>query len=459
MSNKKIFYILGGAIVVLLVVFLIKGKNVKETEVVAEKAARVNITEYVSASGKLYPEVEVKISPDVSGEITEMFVKDGDTVKKGDLLLKINPELYLTALDQARASLNNARANMATSEAQLSSAKATFSQQQKSFERSKKLFADKVLSQQDFDNAEAAFLNAKASLESAEKNVMAAGYTVASFQARLDESMKNFGRTSIYAPMDGIVASLNKKKGERVVGTNMMDGTQIMMIADLNRMEVRVDVNESDIVRIKIGDTAIVEVEAYQGKKFKGVVREVANSAEESSIVSTNKVTNFVVKVSILPDSYAFLLEQNPGRPPFRNGMTASVEIITAKEINVISVPVAAVTTRQKEDNNPYSGKTATKSKIKKDPSKGEVQTLNEDNNNELSLDEVEIIVFVVKDGKAVKRKVETGIQDSKNIKITEGIDEGEMVVTWPYSTISSKLKDGDKVKLVKKEALFESKK
>lgn len=426
MSTKKIIIILVSIVVVLIIGMKIKGQKKGGIQVAAEKITKKNIVEEVTASGTIYPESEVKISPDVSGEIIDLLVEEGDTVKKGDLLVRINPDLYQTQLDQAKAGLNNAKANASNVQAQLTRTKANVEMQRKSFERQKKLYEEKVISQQEYDNAEAQYEMAKAELEASEKQALASLYNTQSVEANVQQAGKNYGRTSVYAPADGVITGLNSKKGERVVGTAQMAGTEMMRISNLNRMEVRVDVNENDIVRIKPGDTAGIEVDAYQGKIFKGIVTQVANSAKSNSTtsISTDQVTKFEVKVLILESSYAALLQENGNRMPFRPGMSASVHIYTKTEANVLAVPVASVTLKEKKDN----------------------------------ISEKEEVVFIVENGKAVRKAVKTGIQDTRYIKIIEGLKEGDQVISAPFEAINYKINDGDKVEIVDKDKLYEVK-
>jgi len=425
MSKKKKIIIGISAIVLISLIFMmLSGKKNMGIKVAVEKVANQNIIEEVSASGTIYPESEVKISPDVSGEIIDLYVQEGDTVKKGQLLVRINPDLYQSQLDQAKAGLNNAKANSSNVQAQLTRTKANVEMQRKNFERQKKLFDEKVISQQEFDNSEAQYSMSKAELEAAEKQTLASMYNTQSVEAGVQQAGKNYNRTTVLAPADGVITGLNSKKGERVVGTAQMAGTEMMRISDLSRMEVRVDVNENDIVRIKNGDTAGIEVDAYQGKIFKGVVTQVANSAKNSSAasLSTDQVTKYEVKILIIKESYQAIMDENEGRMPFRPGMSASVHVYTKTEKNVLAVPVASVTLKEKKDN----------------------------------LTEKEEVVFVVIKNKAVKRAVKTGIQDTKYIKIIEGLKPGEVIVSAPFEAINNKLIDGGTVQVVEKEKLYE---
>lgn len=414
--------------VLLLIIFaIVKGmQGPKAFDVTTEKAEDRLIIETVIANGKVQPEVQVKISSDVSGEIIELNVKEGDQVKKGNVLVKINPDLYLSVRDRLAATLNTAKANVANAKARLAQSKAQFINAEAAFNRNKTLHQQGAISQAEFDAAKSQYEVAKAEVEAAEQSVIAAEYNLKSAEASLKEANDNLQRTTITAPVDGTVSMLNVEKGERVVGTTQMAGTEMMRIANLAEMEVKVDVNENDIVRIKLGDTADVEIDAYLGRKFKGVVREIANSAKVTGL-SAEQVTNFEVKVRILRSSYEDLInKEKPHLSPFRPGMTASVEIKTSYVNNALSVPIQAVTTR--EDT----------SKVK--PGKVSQEELNRENSFEC--------VFVYQEGKAVMKKVKTGIQDSKYIQILSGIEAGEEIITGPYTIVSKQLKDADKVEV-----------
>lgn len=425
-----------------LLLFFIIGKKagwVGKTEpvkITAEFPSLRTIIETVSANGKIQPEKEVKISSDVSGEIVELFVHEGDSVVKGQLLCKINPEIYITTLDRSNASLNNARAQLASSKARLLQAEARFTEVKQTYDRNKKLYEQKVLSDAEFETSRSAFLNAQAEVEATKQSIKAAEYTVASFEASVNEAQKSLRRTEIFAPVNGIISRLNVEKGERVVGTSQMAGTEMMRIANLNDMEARIEVNENDIVRVSVGDTALVEVDAYLNRKFKGIVTEVANSANLSG-VSADQVTNFTVKVRLLKSSYADLLQKK--KAPFRPGMSASVEVQTDVVYKALSIPVEAVTTRDKQD--------------KKDKKKS--SALEESPGTDM--DDLEEIVFVYKEGKVEKRVVEYGIQDDQYIHIIKGIQEKDEVVTGPYSIVSKKLKDGAVVMKVSEKELFDA--
>jgi HlyD family secretion protein len=464
---KKIFIIGGSIILALIIVVSLTSKKSKTHKVSVEEVSKREIVEIVSSSGKLFPEEEVKISPDVSGEIIELAVAEGDTVVKGQLLCRINPELYESSLQQMKASLNNSQAGLASSQAQALRVKASFRQQEENFKRQEKLYKDQVISKSEFEAAEAAFLMAKAEYSAAEQSVEAARFNVQISYARLDEAMKNFGRTSLYAPKDGVVVGLNRKKGERVVGTNMMEGTEIMRIANLSLMEVRVDVSENDIIRINRGDSVNIEVDAYRNRKFKGVVREVARSMKNSATVgqSTDQPVNFEVKISIIPSSYEALAKEIE-KHPFWPGMTASVDIVTRIEKDVLCAPISAVSLRDKES---LEGKI--KSRDEGDPDSyrdddelaeeglGDLYDEDSDSNQDYDDEKSEGVFVVNADNTVTFRKVKTGIQDSKYIQILSGLKEGDKVVSGPYYLVNIMLQNGAGIEIVDRKQLFETEK
>jgi HlyD family secretion protein len=439
MKRKKLIWISVGIVALLLVGIRMCSGRKTENRVATDKVIRRSITEVVSVSGKIQPESEVKISADVSGEIIEMAVKEGDSVKQGQLLLRINPELYETTINQLSANLDNARAGMAGSEAQRARAAASMLQAEANFKRQKQLFDQKVISEQEWDQARVQYEIAKADVLAADKNTLAAKYTAASAAARLEEGRRNLGRTSIFAPASGIVTQMNSEKGERVVGTAQMAGTEIMRISNLNIMEVEVNVNENDIVRIKNGDSADIKVDAYTDRVFKGVVTQIANSAKfNATQLLTDQVTNFTVKVRILPESYADL---GLGRKqPFRPGMTATVDIKTVTRANVLCIPISAVSSRN--------------------PAKKTKEVKNGNNNVEQvkNSEEKGTWVFLYNGGTIKSVKVKTGIQDLDYFEITSGLKEGDEVISAPGMAIAKTLYDGDKVKKVDKDQLFEKK-
>lgn len=448
-KNKTLWYLLGGVAVLVIVAFVGKKQGwiggQKETEVSVEATTRRNIIEMVSASGKIQPEVEVKLSPEVSGELVEIYVKEGDRVKKGQLLCKIRPDFYASDYSRSEAMVNEVKANLANSQAQLASAEATFKNAEASFKRNQQLFKEKVISQSEYDAALAQYEQARESVSAAKQSVQAAKYSVASNQASLQQSGVNLAKTTIYSPIDGIVSLLSVKKGERVLGTAQMQGTEIMRIADLKSMEAVVDVNENDINRISLNDTADVEVDAFLGKKFKGYVTSIANSATSASATATtDQVTNFQVKVRLIPSSYEAALKEGQDSP-FRPGLSATVDVHTNKVTKVIAVPIQAVTTREpKKDEGPKDGKPANNNNDKKKSDKQEI---------------VKSIVFVMRNGLAQSVPVTTGIQDDSYIEVKSGLKDGDQVIIAPYLAISKNLKDGDKVKKVDQDKLFSAEK
>lgn len=416
-----------------------------------EIVKRSTIIETVSANGKIQPEVQLKISSDVSGEVVEMMVKEGDHVNKGDLLVKIKPDIYQSAVERASAAVSTSQSNIESAKAQLAQAKAQFVNSEASFNRSKKLFEQGAISQADFDNAKASFESAKAQVESAEEGVKASMFNVSSAQASQKEALENLNKTSIYAPVSGTVSKLSKEKGERVVGTNMMEGSEIMILANLNEMEVSVDVNENDIVRVHMNDTADIEVDAYMDRKFKGIVTEIANSANSAGVMA-DQVTNFAVKIRILQESYKDLMDsKNPNLSPFRPGMSATVDIHTKRAANVLSVSIQAVTTRS--DSAAVSDKDEEKfddydTKVV-DEKKEKIEAANAP--QEIKPQEC---VFLYKDGKVILQKVKTGIQDSRVIEIIDGLKEGDEIVSGPYNAVAKLLKNGMEVTKTDKENL-----
>jgi HlyD family secretion protein len=431
MKTKKLLRYSLIAVVVLIILAVI-GKKLgwfgkeEAIQVAVEKVERRDIVETITANGKVQPETEVIISPDVSGEIVDLKVKEGDEVKLGQLLARIKPEVYISARDRAQASVNSAKARLAQAEAQ-------FVQKELDYKRNQKLWEEEAISEAVYETAVSAYQVAKAELD-------AAKYSVKSAEAALAEAEENLIKTSIYAPMAGTVSMLLVEKGERVVGAQMMTGTEMMRIADLDRMEVLVEVNENDIVRVNLRDTALIEVDAFLGQKFKGVVTEIANSAKTTGL-TTDQVTNFEVKVFLLRESYQSLYDEGYVNP-FRPGMSATVDIMTQVEADVLSVPIQAVTTRADS--------------ILAEASEGSA----EPSETGVEKDEKTEVVFIVNDeNKAESVKVKTGIQDNNYIQIMEGLDEDEEIITAPYNAISKKLKDDALVEVVDKEDLFKKEK
>lgn len=416
MSRKTLLFILVAlSILIGLLIFGKKagwfGKEGNFKEVAISKIEKINIIETVSATGKIQPEVEVKLSSEVSGEIIDLPIKEGQQVEKGDLLVRINPDIIQAGLNRSQASLENVRAGLQQAEASLKEAKLNY-------DRNKELFEKGVISKSEWDRVVSAFEVAEASKQSA-------FYSVRSAQATVNEAKDNLSRTTIYAPMSGTISKLSVELGERVVGTQQMAGTEIVRVANLNNMEVEVDVNENDIVKVSIGDSTIVEVDAYLKKEFKGLVTEIANSAESS--ISADQVTNFKVKVRILEESYKDLIEGKPeSYSPFRPGMTATVDVITDTRNNVIGVPISSIVIK--------NDTTAVK---KKKSSKIDTDTKSEEKFE---------CVFLRKGETAKLKVIKTGIQDDTNIEILEGLSEGDEVITGPYNVVTKTLKTGDKV-------------
>ncbi|MBG6060422.1 HlyD family secretion protein [Flavobacterium sp. CG_9.1] len=435
MSKKTIYILIGGAVVIIAGLIVLSksgviGNKDKGTEVEIAQVIPTTIVETVSATGKIQPEIEVKISSEVSGEIISLNVKEGQVVKKGDLLVKINPDLYTSGYNRSVSNLSGTRAN-------LSQADASFKESKSNYDRNKTLFEKGIISKADWDKAVGSYEVAKASKQTAYFNVQSAAATV-------NEAKDNLGRTTIYAPADGTISMLNVELGERVLGTQQMTGTEILRVANLNNMEVEVDVNENDIVKIKVGDEAKVEVDAYLKKQFKGIVTSISNSA--SSALTADQVTNFKVKVRIVKESYEDLLEGRPDTySPFRPGMTATVDIITDTKSNVLSVPISSVVIKSD---------TAAVKEIK-------VVDPNEDQKGAAPKSDKKFeCVFVKVGDKAKIRIIKTGIQDDTNIEVLAGLQKGDVVITGPYSTVTKDLNSGDKVALLSdKDKKGESKK
>jgi HlyD family secretion protein len=437
MKKKTLWWIVGGCVALLIIlIIVVKSNKDTGTKVAVEKTARHTITESVTASGKIYPETEVKISPEVSGEIIELHILEGDSVGKGQLLVRINPAIYSSVVNQAEATVAETRARVTNSREMVEQSRAQYEQALNNYNRNKKLYQDKVISAMEFEQAQASYLSSKAAYEASKANVSGGQYGVQGASAGLSQARENLRKTTIFAPRSGIISQLNVKLGERVVGTAQMAGTEMLTIADMGRIEVRVDVSETDIAKVKIGDTTIIEADAYRNRKFTGVVSKVGVSSNKSGGMSTDQVTNYTVHILILPESYADLSANlQKGKFVFKPGMSASVDIHTRRERNILSVPVNAVTTRDWPDS------------LKKNEDAGSFTDLRQ-------------VVFVYnKDKKQVElRDVKTGIQDNQYIQILEGLKEGEEVVTAPYGAIARTLKAKSKVQIVDKEKLFETK-
>ncbi|MCE7043360.1 efflux RND transporter periplasmic adaptor subunit [Dyadobacter sp. CY312] len=456
-SSNRIWWITGG-VLVLLVAGLFGAKQAgligkpKTTEVEYATVKRNDIIERVTASGKVQPEVEVKLSPDVSGEIISLNVAEGDSVVKGQLLLKIRPDNYESLMARAQASVNSSKANYEQTKAMVLQAESRLVQAKANYERNKKLYNDKVISASDFETFDSNYAVAQQDVESAKANVSAALFNIKNAEAGMRDAAENLRKTTIFAPVSGIISLLNVEVGERVVGTSQMAGTEMMRIANLSNMEVRVNVNENDIVRVSIGDTAEIDVDAYSasGRKFKGIVKEIANTAAGAATstvttVSADAVTEFQVKVKILNESFSDLMStRNKKAYPFKPGMTASVEIITERKNGVVSVPIAAVTTR---NNTPAE-------EVKTDEQAG-----TDDSKKPKKEAVIKEVVFVDVKGKAEMREVKTGISDFENIEIVSGVKEGDQIISGPYIVVSKNLNAGDLVEKKKEEEKKDDKK
>lgn len=449
MAKKKntLKYVLIGAGV--LVVFAVAGNKLgwfgkgDITQVAVDKVEKRRIVETVSASGKVQPEVEVKLSSEVSGEIVQLLVQEGEVVKKGQLLCKVRPDVLKSGYDRAVASLNSQRANLASSRQQLKQAEANFANTSARYKRNQELFNKKVISAAEFDAIKAEYNAARANLESVRQNMIGSKFGVDQSTAVVQEAGANLAKTTIYAPVDGVISKLSVELGDRILGTSQMAGTELMRISNLQSMEVSVDVNESDINRVSKNDTAEIEVDAFQGRKFKGVVTEIASSANIVG-ASADQVTNFTVKVRILPESYASLLRPGSSNPsPFRPGLSATVDIQT-ESFSGLSVPIQSVTTREEK-------------KIKTEEEKP--ANANGGEEEKKSDEPVKEYVFVYQNGKVKQVLVTTGIQDDTYIQVLSGLKGGEEVVSRPFTAISKTLKDGMVVEKVAKEKLFASEK
>ncbi len=449
--NKKLKWglIIGAVIIGILVLVNAMSGGKKTEKVAVEKASKRTIIETVNASGKIYPEVEVKISPDISGQITELNVEEGDSVFKGKVLAHIYADIYALQRDEAASRVNQSVATVDNSKAALEALKANLEQARLAFDRNKTLYDQKVISKSEFEQYETTLRSAQANYNAAEMNIKGLKANVQSTQTGLSKANKDLSRTTIQSPMDGVVSSLKVKKGESVAGNSFNVGTEMMTVADMSVLEVRVDVGENDIVKVNIGDSADVEVDAYNNRKFKGIVTKIASSTKSSSPMPTsNDVTNYEVRIRLDKASYQDLAGKTF---PFRPGMNASADIKTKRVDNVLAVPITAVNARVKGSDKSMADK-----KKEEKESKGEEE--NDEMNNSAD-DELEEVVFVLQpDGTVKKVVVKSGIQDINYIEVLSGLKPGEEVITGPYNAISKTLKDGAKVKVVPKDKLFEKK-
>ena len=426
--TKKTIYILTGILAVLIIIALVvknKFSDRNTLKVAVEKVGARNIVETVTGNGKIYPIQEVNLSVEVPGEVVRIYVEEGDSVQKGDILLEVNPTNFISSVSRSDAGYKQGLANLASAKARLAQAEAQYSVVALDYERRKKLFDQEVISSTEFETAQSNYYAAVGEKEAAEQNVEASRFQVESALATLQESKENLARTKLYAPNEGIVSKLAVSVGEKVVGTAQMAGTQLLTIANLDQMQLNVDVGENDVLRISVGDTAEIEVDAYLGEKFKGVVNHIAYS---SNVAVDQQVTKFQVQILLLKESYKHLINAAKGHAyPFRPGMSATADIITNRKENIIAVPIQSVTLREKK-------------------------------NESTQFEEKKQVVFIVKESVVHEIEVKTGIQDDKYIEILEGLSKDESVVIAPFRAISKELKDKQNVSVVEEENLFETK-
>lgn len=436
-----------GVVVLLLIILKFAGVIGKEEieKVTVEKAGEKTIIETVTASGKIQPETEVKLSSEVSGEVTELLVKEGDVVKKGQLLCKVRPDILQSGYERAVASYNSQKASVAASQQQLIQSQANFENADATYKRNVELYNKKVISASEFDAAKAAYLTAKSTLASAKENVTGAKFGLEQSGANVKEASANLARTTIYAPVDGVVSKLSIELGDRILGTAQMAGTEIMRISNLTTMEVNVDVNENDINRVHVGDSATVEVDAFADKKFRGIVTEIASSSTNvgTTTTSVDQVTNFSVKVRLLSESYSSVKGGAKDLPsPFRPGLSATVDI-ESETVKGLAVPIQSVFTasnkgaEQNEGANTSQNTEKQKSKL-----------------NDKKIKQY-IYLFESKTSTVKKEEVSTGIQNDQYIIIKTGLKVGQEIVSGPYSAVQNKLKDGMKVEQTTKDKLF----
>jgi len=441
----KHILIAAGVLIALLVgakfAGLIGGEKIEK--VIVDKAADKKVVETVTASGKIQPETEVKLSSEVSGEVTELLVKEGDVVKKGQLLCKVRPDVLQSGYERAVASYNSQKSSVAASQQQLIQAQANFENADATYKRNVALYNKKVISASEFDAAKAAYLTAKTNLASAKENVTGAKFGLEQSGANVKEAGANLAKTTIYAPVDGVVSKLSIELGDRILGTSQMAGTEIMRISNLTTMEVNVEVNENDINRVNVGDSATIEVDAFADKKFKGIVTEIASSSTSvgAATTSVDQVTNFSVKVRLIADAADAGTKSKTS--PFKPGLSATVDI-ESESLTGLAVPIQSVFTDD-----------ATKST---DSKKGAENDQNMDKQkSKLNDKKVKQYVYLFDSKASTVKKVEvtTGIQDDQFIIIKTGIKAGQDVISGPYSAIQNKLKDGMKVEKTTKDKLF----
>lgn len=432
---KKIWWIIIGGIILIILIFILKvALSDNAVKVAVEEVKKRDIVETVTGSGKIQPETELKITSDVSGEIIDIYVKEGDKVQKGQLLCRIKPDIYQSALDRVLAQINASKAQLEQAKAQLEQAKANFTNIQAQYERNKKLYEQKAISLQEYQTSEAQYQSTIANIKGLEENIRSAEFNIKSLEASYNEAKSNLEKTYIYSPVDATVSKLNVEKGERVQGVSGFQGTEIMRLANLNEMEVKLEISENDIIRVHKNDTAIVEIDAYNDITFKGIVTDISNSVNTATL-SADQLSNYTVKVRLLYDSYKHLI--TPENPiPIRPGMSASVEIITKKLYKVLSVPIQAVTVR-----NPF----LTKKDSAQKPENTDIKKIKKE------------YVFILKDNKAKAIEVKTGSQDNQYIEIKSGLKEGDKVISEPFTVVQQILKDGQGVKVVSKDELLKT--
>ncbi len=457
-KSKLKYWVISGIILLIISIIVAEKMGSKEgVKVSSEKVMKRDIIETVTANGKIQPETELKISPDVSGQIVEMMVKEGDSVLQGQALCNINQDIYSVDVDRQKAAYQNTLASVEAARARLKQSEARTESETANFNRMKKLFDQKVISQAEWEAARSTYLTALSQVEADKQSINAMEFTVKSSEAGVRESQKRLSRTTIYAPKSGTISKLYKKQGESVVGTNQMMGTDILSIADLNYMQVSVDINENDIVKIKKGDTALFYIDAFKGRKFKGLVTEIGTSSN-TAITTADQVTNFPVKIKVIRESYLDLCTKETPYP-LKPGLSVNVDIQTNRVIQVWSVAIEAVATRElKKEEEKLAEKDKKKDKNKKDEQEESFGNPSGANTSTQVKQDVEEIVFIIENGKVKKKVVKSGIQDDNYIQV-EGLTGTEEVVTGPYEAVSKTLKDGENIKVVKKEDLFEVKK
>ena len=455
---KWIIFLLIGLIVLLVILkkagVLGKDEGIKVT---AEKVARRTIVETVNASGKIYPEIEVKMSPDISGEIVELNVEEGDSVKKGQVLARIYGDIYATQRDQAAAIVSQQQAQVANASASIGAMQAQLDQAKKTYDMQKELYEGKVISANEFNTADAAYKSALANFNAAKQGIIGSEAGVQSARAALAKANKDISLATLVSPMNGVISLLSVKKGERVVGSSMMAGTEMMRVADMGKIEIRVDVGENDVPKVHLGDSATIEVDAYSNRKFTGIVTQIASSnngaaTQAATSATSTDVTNYKVYIRLALESYKDLID--PSKPksfPFRPGMSASADIQTKTHTNVLGVPINAVTTREINDS------TGDNSKAGGNIANNDVSVSG--NNTKAASDLDEVVFIINADGTVKKQKVKTDIQDINYIEVLDGLKEGDEVVTGPYDVVTKTLKNSTKVKIVPKSELFEKKK